>query len=92
MEKFVTDRGFGIIRFKDSNGKKSSLQESSSASEPKIWLGIDDPDLIVSEGGKCIEVKMPTGNFSTHGRMHLTQSQVKELLPSLIKFAETGNL
>lgn len=37
-----TNRGFSVIEFKDSYGKQCSLQESSSASEPKIWFGVDD--------------------------------------------------
>lgn len=81
-----TNRGFNYIKFTDSYGAKCSLQESSSArilmddgtvTDGKIWFGIDrDMNGIVPESG----------------RMHLTQTHVKELLPLLIHFAEHGDL
>lgn len=64
-----TNRGFALIYFKDRYGSKCSLQKSSMASEPAIWLGID-----------------------SQLRMHLTQEQVREIIPHLNKFAETGKL
>lgn len=81
-----TDRGFGVIRFNDAYGAKSSLQESSLArienesgdiSDGHIWFGVDrDLD------GKYVE----------YGRMHLTQTQMRELLPLLEHFVEFGVL
>lgn len=41
--------------------------------------------------GRYIETEMPK-TFDVNARMHLTQEQVKELLPILQKFAETGEL
>ena len=40
---------------------------------------------------KYIITDMPA-NFDVDSRMHLTQDQVKALLPLLQKFAETGEL
>lgn len=66
-----TERGFLRVLFTDRYGEVCSLQESSLASEPAIWLGFDGP------AGQ---------------RMHLTQEQMRELLPLLTRFVETGNL
>lgn len=36
----TTQRGFSIIRFLDRYGQECSLQESSLATEPAVWLGV----------------------------------------------------
>ena len=87
-----TERGFGKIEFIDKYDKKCSLQESSLATDDCIWLGIDDPEPKRMEPNK--------GWFPFHipedvlisTRMHLNKEQVKELLPYLQKFVETGFL
>ncbi len=84
-----TNRGFQLIEFTDGNGKECSLQESSAAERPMIWLGCDDADPRVGPPWKKLEVP-PNALFNT--RMHLTQKQVKKLLPHLIKFAAKGGL
>jgi len=94
MKKEKTERGFGIIEFKDRYGNKCSLQKSSLATEDAIWFGINDTDLTIFEDekmGKYIVTKMPK-TFSVNTRMHLTQEQVKELLPYLQKFVDTGEI
>ena len=94
MRNKSTGRGFKISEFEDSHGNKCTLQKSSSAIIDKIWLGISDPKLTIFEDenmGKYLNVKMPK-NFQVNSRMHLTQDQVKELLPHLQKFVETGEL
>lgn len=87
-----TERGFDRIDFTDRYGVKCSLQKSSLASEHAIWLGCNDakPDLLVPGQG-WTEIDMPDG-YIANTRMHLTQEQVKELLPHLIKFAATGEM
>jgi len=40
FEEF-NDRGFLSGKFEDANGEKCSLQESSSAMQRCIWLGMD---------------------------------------------------
>jgi hypothetical protein len=94
MQLESSGRGFKRGNFVDSRGNKCSLQESSSADEPAIWLGTESPKLVVfkdAQKGAYIETEMPA-NFSVNSRMHLTISQVKELIPHLIKFVQTGEL
>ena len=71
------ERGFGVGNFEDYYGAPCSIQESSLATDNAIWFGVDD----VNHGG-----------FTDYGRMHLTQDQVKRLLPYLTYFADTGEL
>ena len=80
-------RGFSIFSFKDSYGNMCSIQESSAASEPKIWLGIDNAKITTKDG-----TPIDSENMTTFSRMHLSQEQVKELLPLLENFARTGSL
>lgn len=103
MKDSRTNRGFEITEFKDASGAKCSLQKSSSAIEEKIWLGVDDadPKIMVSkareyglepEGGHgWMKFPIPE-DISLITRMHLNREQVKELLPYLTRFVETGNL
>ena len=94
MKTGKTLRGFNYTKFKDQYGLECSLQKSSNASENCIWFGINKPKLTVFENkdmGKYIITEMPE-TFMVDSRMHLTQDQVKELLPFLTKFAKTGNL
>ena len=97
MERIKTDRRFSLIQFKDRNGAGCSLQQSSLATEDAIWLGIDDPDpqimaSKVQEGGTgWVKYPIPEDVFITT-RMHLTQKQVKDLLPILQKFVDTGEI
>lgn len=64
------------IAFEDDYKQKCSLQKSNANLENKIWLGVDK-DI----NGKAV-----------NARMHLTQNQIRELLPFLQKFAETGEI
>jgi hypothetical protein len=97
MKVETTNRGFNIIQFIDRYGDKCSLQKSSLATEDCIWLGIDDasPKIMAYKvmdhgvGGVKYPIH-PDVLIST--RMHLTQDQVKELLPHLQKFVETGEI
>ena len=68
MKKSITNRGFGRLAFYDLYKEECSLQMSSKACKPCIWLGDD------------------------RNRMHLDQDMVKELLPFLLHFIETGNI
>jgi len=89
-----TSRGFGRIEFIDYYGIKCSLQKSSLADKDAIWLGCNDADpkqLIPGQG--WTPIKMPDKNeWMAHTRMHLTQKEVKKLLPHLIKFVKTGEI
>ena len=92
MEVKYTERGFEIIEFNDRYGERCTLQKSSLATEDAIWFGINDvrvKRLIPGQGWQ--DVTLPPGS-EVFSRMHLTQDQVKELLPHLQRFAETGDL
>lgn len=81
LKREKTSRGFGSIKFEDRYGQKCSLQDSSLATEAAIWFGVDNTGpRLPGPSGKTNEEIM--------ARMHLTASQVKQLLPYLIKFAE----
>lgn len=89
-----TERGFSVGGFIDLYGERCSIQKSSLATDDAIWLGIDNPKLIVFENeqkGKYLVTDMPN-NFSVSSRMHLNREQVAQLLPMLQKFVETGEL
>lgn len=95
-----TNEGFDFKCFKDKNEEDCSIQKSSIATEDTIWLGVNVPKVIAlakelhperSDIVGWLSVPLPEcANIS--GRMHLSQDMVKEILPYLIKFAETGEL
>lgn len=98
-----TERGFAIGKFTDRYGTKCSIQKSSLATEDCIWLGINDadPKIMASQAEKFgVETDETTGwvkypvpdEVLLSTRMHLSQEDVKKLLPLLQKFAETGSL
>lgn len=79
-----TSRGFGHLTFLDRYEQICSLQDSSLATEPAIWLGVDNvgPSITGPNGQRNEDVSI---------RMHLTQEMVKELLPYLTEFANNGS-
>lgn len=98
-----TQRGFAYIEFFDHYDNKCSLQKSSIASQDAIWLGVDDanPQVMARDAATLgVKTNETTGwvpyplpaAVSLTTRMHLTQDQVRELLPTLIHFAETGDV
>jgi hypothetical protein len=87
-------RGFENGKFTDLYGKKCSIQKSSLATDDAIWLGIENPKLIVFEDesmGQYLETNLPK-TWMVNSRMHLSREQIAELLPILQKFVETGEL
>lgn len=80
MKLEKTNRGFLVGKFTDAYGANCSIQESSIV-EPHIWLGSDDDQQRHHVTGELMST-----------RMHLSQEQVRELLPLLTYFAETGYL
>jgi hypothetical protein len=97
IKKGNTHRGFAIVEFTDLYGAECSIQKSSLATDDAIWIGVDDanPQIMASkviEGGTgWVKYPIPK-DVSLNTRMHLSQAQVKELLPILKVFAETGEL
>ncbi len=87
-----TERGFDIKDFTDRYGQKCSLQKSSLAFEQCIWFGVGQPSIKTCRPGEGWRDVVLPEDASISGRMHLTQEQVKELLPYLQCFAETGEL
>lgn len=87
-----TDRGFAKISFSDSDGIKCNIQMSHSAMMPKMWIGCAHPGAkIILPGMGWVDYDLAPGT-SVNTRMHLTQSQVYDLLPTLTFFAEHGCL
>ena len=85
MKAKKTDRGFTYYDFEDRYEQKCSLQDSSLATADAIWFGVDN---------RGPHMKGPDDKFGqdVFARMHLTKEQVKELLPLLQHFVETGFL
>lgn len=98
MKTTKTARGFALGKFKDANGIPCSIQVSSAIRDERLlWLGTDLNSITIGYPWKEVpldEVKQKFGakEILVNDRMHLTQTQVKELLPLLIHFAETGEL
>jgi hypothetical protein len=87
-----TQRGFALVEFTDRYDVKCSLQASSLATEAAIWFGCNEANpraMVPGEGWK--PVAMPA-DYVADTRMHLTQEKVRELLPVLQHFAETGEV
>lgn len=103
LNRTVTNRGFSLITFTDQYGTACSLQKSSLATEDAIWFGPDKADPMVLHGdAKSVGVDTSATSgwvpypvpdcVQMTTRMHLTRDQVKELLPYLQHFADTGEL
>jgi hypothetical protein len=103
MIKSNTSRGFRLNEFVDRYGSCCSIQKSSLATEDAIWFGVDDakPQIMVVDAQRLgiptrescgwIPYYIPEEVLLTT-QMHLTRDQVKELLPILQHFVDTGEL
>lgn len=91
-----TSRGFGKLNFRDRNGVASSIQKSSIATDECIWLGADHIGLKHFKAGQgWVDVETPHSiqeHWSANTRMHLNRAQVRDLLPILQHFVETGEV
>lgn len=79
------------IKLIDENELACSLEDAAGGS---VWFGIDKPKLFVYSSlvqGQYVITNLPD-NFRVDSRMLLSVEMVKELLPHLIKFSETGSL
>lgn len=98
MKKSKTNRGFGLIQFTDSYNVDCSIQKSSAALDDYIWLGADSLGLRgFNNGWKNISEEEVKEKFNVkeivyNSRMHLNREQVKELIPILQKFVDTGTI
>lgn len=106
MEEFKIykrDDGFKFAQFTDRYAHTCSIQKSSLGTEDAIWIGVNDVDpkirvtnakklgIITNETTGWIPYPVPE-DVSFYSRMHLTKKQVKQLLPILQKFVQTGDL
>lgn len=101
-------RGFITSKFTDRYGAKCSLQKSSLAFEDAIWFGVDDtePKIMAADAKKLgrddlLDPTKPIQGWVDwpipdevliSSRMHLTREHVRQLLPALQTFADTGEL
>ena len=86
-----TARGFSIIDFKDRYDVECNIQESSLATDDAIWIGCANPEPKIMSDKGWVPYKIPE-YVLINTRMHLTRRQVKELLPILANFVETGDV
>lgn len=92
IKKLKTDRGFDRIEFFDRYNEGCSIQKSSLATEDCIWFGIDNPEpQILKEKVGWKKFDIPK-EVLINSRMHLTKEMVKELLPVLQRFVDTGEI
>lgn len=96
MEKNYTSRGFCRYEFDDAYDKSCSLQQSSCV-EPHIWLGCNDIGLKAGMPWREISEEELKQAFNckelvSNTRMHLNVEQVKQLIPILQKFVDTGDI
>lgn len=97
MERTFTNRGFAFIAFNDRYDVPCCIQESSLATEPAIWLGIQEaqPKILANkinpEGTGWLEYRL-SDDVMINTRMHLTQENAKELVKVLNRFIETGHI
>lgn len=78
----------------DTHGRLCSLQKSSA--DDCVWLGINElkPMIRLKHGGELarwVPFDVPPDVFMG-ARMHLSRSHVREILPYLQRFAETGDV
>ena len=95
MKKSKTNRGFGLIEFKDEKGVPCSIQMSSIATDECIWIGCDDadPQIFIPHGNpswRKLEKPAAAQDWIFNTRMHLNRKQVAKIIPILQKFVETG--
>jgi len=99
-----TNRGFCRGEFKDQYGEACSLQKSSLATKDCIWLGISRAEVRTMQPGSgwktwsdeelqaALGVPNSFGYLVITSRMHLTRKMVRDLLPALQHFVDTGEL
>lgn len=98
ITKSMTGRGFAKLTFTDHYGTACSIQKSSLADEDAIWFGAETLEVKRFQGDYTgwhdvdLSALFPGQQIIGNERMHLTQDQVKALLPVLIRFAETGEV
>lgn len=103
-----TARGFEVNHFKDTYDLDCSIQDSSIATDDRIWLGVHNAPIkimvkdinafracdIVPEGAN--EHSWCTVELPeealVESRMHLNRKQARELAEELLYFADNGHI
>ncbi|MEG2381825.1 MAG: hypothetical protein RSB38_09030 [Oscillospiraceae bacterium] len=91
------------MMFNDYYDAPCTIQQSSVADADAIWFGVDDvkPKVMARDAAKVGVHTLETTGWVAYpipkevflsSRMHLTRSQVKELIPILKHFVRTGEL
>jgi len=99
----TTNRGFGLVEFRDLYGDACSIQESSLATQDALWIGIDDPkpQIMARDAAAHGITTLETSGFIPYPlprevvlttRMHLNRAQVEALKARLELWLETGRL
>jgi hypothetical protein len=104
FKQIQTERGFSKVVFTDTYNHQCSIQQSSLATEDRIWLGIESPDpQIMKSDALKLGLSLPEGEISgwtqypipkevlISTQMHLNREQVKGLVEHLSKWLETGD-
>jgi len=99
------DRGLASNQFRDCNNQLCGVQDSSSGSEPRIWVGLEEdtpPDFLPNEqtvgkygrGWRPVELvpNETEGHLLFHNRMHINQEQAKALIKLLQRFVKYGSV
>lgn len=87
-----TLRGFHLVKFKDEYKADCSLQVSSiDCPGGAVWLGVDEPKIVVIGKDGWKEFLLPFG-AQNPSRMHLTRNQVVGLVKRLNTWLKTGQL
>lgn len=75
-----TKRGFTFLDIEDLMGNTISIQQSSSASEPKIWFGSKTENKAYSwKNDKITPYIYPAGDVSIADRLHLNRTKAQQL-------------
>lgn len=103
LNQFVyekTERRFDIIKFKDRYDVECSIQKSSLATEDAIWLGCSEIEIQTFIPGpgwrkwtiEQLKIVLGGREIVANNRMHLSIEKVRELLPILHRFVDTGEI
>ncbi len=98
-----TERGFELIEFYDTNNQVCTVQQSSIASENRIWLGLKtaSPSVMKTDAQRMglsldgdatgwMDYPIPD-EVSLNTRMHLNREQVQDLVLKLQQWLDSGS-
>lgn len=93
MKHSKTNRGFGLVEFKDRDGNDCNIQISSLATEDCVWMGFKKVEAVVLDLGIGRWVNYPIHpDVQLNNRMQLNGTQCKQIIKVLQTFVETGEL